>query len=274
MIDWTNSQLYKNWRRSVVEPPKNDFVMLITASSKTPVSGTGKSTLLAWLGKQTDRTESGFDASEKATLDVGELAYELEPKLNSGSAIVGDEIQGTPGAEGFDGRRAMKQEVIDGISAILANRNKNYTIILGAQQFSMLDPRLIPVIDAWLLIRDEPPNPVGTYHKVYVEDYNLKSPDLRTPAVEDFTWDALQDDEDYHTLEELKEEAKTQGGDSEDEEDKELSNEVQARIAQQFRNAGRSLRWISENVDEVTYSRNWISEHTQPADDSTGGKTA
>jgi hypothetical protein len=50
--------------------------------------------------------------------------------------------------------------------------------------------------------------------------------------------------------------------------EKSLPNEAQAQIAQEYRNMGKSLRWISENVEAVEYSRNWISEHTEEPDDS------
>ncbi|MFC6863298.1 hypothetical protein ACFQGE_07470 [Halomicroarcula sp. GCM10025817] len=223
-MGWENSKLHNHWKQAVKKGNANDFVICITASSKTGVSGTGKTTLTTDLAQSTDLTEDGFDATQKASLDAGEIAYERVPEIEPHSAIVWDEAQGAPGTVGLDARRAMKQEAIDSVSSILANRDKQFTIIITAQIFSMLDPRIYPLIDAWLLIRkgpDHPNGPVGTYHKVFVEDYNLGNPKVKTPAVEDFAWNQVpHDDPDYQELERLKQMAKTQNyGDDPEEED-------------------------------------------------------
>lgn len=217
-MGFEDTLLYKDWHRAVAEGTPNDFVICVTASSRTPVSGTGKTTLQTGLGQLTDLSEGGFDAEQKASLDAGEIAYEVVPQVNNRSTVVFDEAQGAPGTTGLDARRSMKQEVIDAVSSILANRDKQLTIIIGAQQFSTLDRRIYPIVDAWLLIRrgpSHPDGPIGTYHQVYVEDYNLASPDVKTPAIEDFTWPRVDhNDPDYRHLEKLKQEAKTRGGES------------------------------------------------------------
>jgi hypothetical protein len=223
-MGWDESALKEEWEKAVKKGHANDFVICITASSKTGVSGTGKTTLTTDLAKRTDLSEDGFDATEKASLDACEIAYERVPETELRSTIVWDEAQGAPGTVGLDARRAMKQEVIDSISSILANRDKQFTIIITAQAFSMIDPRVYPLIDAWLLIRkgpDAPDGPVGTYHKVHVEDYNLGNPTVKTPAIEDFGWNRVpHDDPDYQELERLKQMAKTQNyGESGDEQD-------------------------------------------------------
>lgn len=239
-MGFEDSELYHDWAKSVKYGTPNDFVMCVTASSKTPVSGTGKTTLQTQLAQRTDLSPDGFDATTKASLDAGEIAYERLPKIPSRSTVVWDEAQGAPGTVGLDARRAMKTEAIDSISAILANRDKQLTIIIGAQIFSMLDPRIYPIIDAWLLIRkepDDPEGPLGTYHKVHVEDYNLANPKVRTPAIEDFTWSKVPDDDpDYLELERLKQLAKTQhyhsNGDDEDGEESvpDISTEQRDRL--------------------------------------------
>lgn len=270
-MGFEGSALHKEWSKAVEKGNPNDFVICITASSKTGVSGTGKTTLTTDLGQQTDKSPSGFDATEKASLDAGEIAYDIVPNLEPKSTIVWDEAQGAPGTVGLDARRAMKQEAIDSVSAILANRDKQFTFIITAQVFSMLDPRIYPVIDAWLLIREQPdsPNgPLGTYHKVHVEDYNLSNPTVKTPAIEDFTWNEVPaDDPDYQEMERLKQKAKTKKQQSDDS-DSGLSKEAQSSIAQAHRDNGRSLKWIAENVDEITYSSEWIRQNTVADSDS------
>jgi hypothetical protein len=270
-----DSALHRRWHRQVVEPPQNDFVILVSASSSTPVSGTGKTTLLTQLAKKFDRSPGPFDASEQATLDVGELAYDLAPELPPGSALVGDEIQGTPGATGFDNRRGMKQEVIDGISAILANRNSGYTIVLGAQQIGSLDSRLIPIIDIWILIREAPPEPVATVHTIHDNDFNLSSVEPKTPRIETITWERIPaSNENYSTLEEMKEQAKTRGGsDDDDSGTDELPKPAQIELAQALRDAGKTLREI-EQSDKITYSRTWLGEHTTADSDDENPETA
>lgn len=272
------SKLYALWHSQVVEPPENDFVVLVSASSSTPVSGTGKTTLMLTLAKMFDRSAGPFDAEKQATLDVGELAYELAADLPEGSAIVADEIQGTPGADGFDSRRGMKTEVVDGISAILANRNDNYTVILGAQQLGSIDKRLVPVIDIWILIRSAPPQPRASVHTLRDNDFNLSSTQIRTPRIETLTWEKIpHSNENYQRLEQMKERAKTRGSvydkdesdDSGDPEEGRLPKAAQEELAQALRDAGKTLREIAAN-DRITFSKTWVRHHTEKKDEVIG----
>jgi hypothetical protein len=271
--------LYQRHDERVVRPPANDFIVCISPSSKTGVSGTGKTTLATTLAKDFDVSEGGFDAETKATLDAGELAYEVVPNVGAGSAVIFDEAQGAPGTDSVNSRRGMKTESMDAINGILANRDKRITLILVVQQLSMLDKSLLPMIDAWILIRKEPsqPNgPLATHHRITVEDYNLRSPQIRTPAIEDLTWRALpSDDPDYVAMERKKQAAKRQRSDEDDNEPKELPKEHQIELAQEYRNLGKSLIWIEENVDALTYSREWVRMNTEaPPGDETGTEAA
>lgn len=257
-MGFEDSLLHRDWSRAVKEGSPNDFVICVTASSKTPVSGTGKTTLQTALAQQTDLSEEGFDATEKATLDAGELAYERLPSIETRSAVVWDEAQGAPGTVGLDARRAMKTEAIDAISGLLANRDKQLTIIIGAQIFSMLDPRIYPIIDAWLLIRkepDHPDGPLGTYHRVHVQDYNLGSPKVKTPAIEDFSWCRVAyDDPDYQELERLKQLAKTRNyaADGEDGDDGE---ETVPEISTEQRDRLIRKRYAAEDITQKELAR-------------------
>lgn len=220
-LDWPDTALFRRQRRRVDEPPANDFVVAITPSSHTGVSGTGKTTLATTLAKSFDVSEDGFDAEEKATLDAGKLAYEVVPSVQPGSAVIFDEAQGAPGTDSVNSRRGMKSESLDAINGILANRDKRLTLILVGQQLAMLDKNLFPMIDAWLLIRKEPSDPTGplvTHHKLYIEDYDLRSPDIKTPGVEDLRWGPLPaDDPDYSVMERKKQRAKSRRSESDNE---------------------------------------------------------
>lgn len=215
-LPFEETQLYQDWRRHVYLGKPNDMFIVITPSSRTGVSGSGKTTAETALAKSFDFSEVGFDADEKGTVDIAELAYEILPTVTLGSAVAADESQGLPGTDSLNSRRGMKTSSIDAINAILAARDGRITLIMVVQQLSMLDSSVYPLIDAWLLIRREPDDPGGplmTHHKVHTDDYDLKNPKLRTPAVEDLTWPRLpHDDPDYQAMQRKKHEGKQRGG--------------------------------------------------------------
>ena len=134
-----DSYFYYRWKNQVLEPPSNDYVVAISASGKSTMSRTGKTTLTTVVAERLDQSEDGFDADAKATLDAGELAYEIVPNVENKSAVCLDEAQGAAGTTGMDRRRGMKTEVIDSINAILNNGDKELTIIITAQHLPMLD---------------------------------------------------------------------------------------------------------------------------------------
>lgn len=261
------TKLYRRWYNRVKEPPTNDFLLVLSASSKSAVSGTGKTTVATGLAKTLDSSPSGFDAESQATLSAGELGYEIIPEVENRSAVIIDEAQGTPGAgSAMNKRRSMKTETIETISSILANRDKGLTIIVVVQQFQMLDAWLLPLVDAWLLIRRGPGHPQGelaTHHKVQVDDYDLQSPTLKTPAIEDLRWSALPEtDPDYQVMERKKQEAKRRSQDGEEGGDQ-LPKTAQMKMAQAFRDQGHSLQWIADNIEEIEYSRETIRKNTE-----------
>lgn len=270
-----NSYLYYRWKEQVLKPPSNDFVMAITASGKSSMSRTGKTTLETLLAEELNHEATGnrFDAETQATLDAGELAYDVVPDVADNAVVCMEEAQGAAGTIGLDARRGMKNEVIDAINAILNNGDKQLTIIITAQHMPMLDKRLPPLVDAWLLIRHGPSSPDGPlaiHHGMHVEDYNFGDPQIKTPAYEEFAWPKVnENNRNYRTLEEKKREAKKRYSDDKDD-DKDLPDEAQKRIAQDWRDQGFSPRWIADNVESITYSYSWIYDHTDsPPDDNT-----
>jgi hypothetical protein len=264
-MSFKNSALLAEWYSHVVEPPSNDFVIAISASGKSSMSRTGKTTLETALAQTLDQSATPFDASEQATLDAGELAYDIVPEVPTRSAVVLEEAQGSAGTTGMDARRGMKTEVIDSLNAILNNGDKELTVIITCQHLPMLDKRLPPMVDAWLLVThgpSSPRGPLGVYHKMHVEDYNFGDPQIKTPAVEEFTWPRVPDDNpNYRILEAKKQKAKQRYSDGDDE-DGELPKEAQKAIAQDWRDYGQSCRWISENVASITFSHEWVRQNT------------
>jgi hypothetical protein len=76
-------------------------------------------------------------------------------------------------------------------------------------------------------------------------------------------------------MERKKQAAKQRRSDDEDDGPQELPKENQIELAQEYRNLGKSLMWIEENVDALTYSREWIRMNTEtPASDDGGAEAA
>ena len=263
-----SSGLYRKWVEHVCVPPTNDFVICISASSRTPVSGTGKTTLGAGLAKALDRSPGGFDAETQSTLNAEEFGNEIVPNAPDKAAVVMDETQGTPGGgSGMNRMRAMKQSIIDAIASVMANRDKNLTIIVIVQQIGMLFTDFFPMIDAWLLISKAPGQiggPEAKNHRLFTEDYPDAGGGLKTPIMETIDWPEVpHDDPDYQALEAKKQEAKTKGGDNDDGTVDELSDAEQLRRAKLLkRETGVSWRKLPDaDLDGLlTYSGEWYRQ--------------
>lgn len=229
MID---SHLYSDWYQSVCVPPYNDYLIAISASSKTPVSGTGKTTQGAGLATALDRSADGFDAETQATLNAEEFANTVIPDAPNRGSVLIDETQGTPGeGSGINRMRAMSSSTMEAIGSVMANRDKNLTIIVVVQRLGMLFSDLFPMIDAWLLITKAPGQPNGPkakHHKVFQEDYPDAGGGLKTPAVETVSWPAIpEDDPNYTILEEKKQVAKVKGGGEQEDKVRSEAEEIQ-----------------------------------------------
>lgn len=254
------NHVFKDWYESIKIGNPNDYVLAISASGSSSMSGTGKTTAAVTFAKHFDASEGGFDGAEKSTLSVGEFAEQL-PEIPDHSAILYDEAQGIGDETGLDRRRSMKAETLSAINNILANRDKNLTVIIAAQHLPSLDKRLPGLLDGWLLITtgaDEPGGPEAKYHHSNLEDYDFNSPDVRTPGVDTITWEPLPaGDEDYAALEEKKQEAKAARDDSEGEQD--LPRDVQAEIAYNIKQA-REIPWreVPDHSDRITYSGDYL----------------
>ena len=256
---WPN-HIFKDWYESIKLGNPNDYVLAISASGSSSMSGTGKTTASVTFAKHFDDSEEGFDGEEKATLSVSEFAKKL-PDIPDRSAILYDEAQGIGEETGLDARRSMKTETLQAINNILANRDKSLTVIITAQHLPSLDKRLPGLLDGWLLIKkgaDEPDGPKAKYHHSNLEDYDFNSPKVRTPGIDTITWDPLPpDDEDYRALEEKKQQAKATLQD--DEGDQELPRDLQAELAWNIKQA-RDVPWreVPKHSDRITYSGDYL----------------
>ena len=254
------NEVFKDWYESIKIGVPNDYVLAISASGSSSMSGTGKTTCGVTYAKHFDSSEGGFDGEEKSTLSVSEFASNIADIPNY-SAVLYDEAQGIGDETGLDARRSMKTETLQAINNILANRDKNLTIIIVAQHLPSLDKRLPGLIDGWLLITegaDEPNGPRAQYHHMNLEDYNFGSPQVRTPGVSTITWEPLPaGDEDYAALEKKKQQAKKSAAEEDGEQD--LAKEIQAEIAYNIKNA-KDIPWreVPDHSDRITYSGDYL----------------
>lgn len=192
VLSLKKSQLYQTWRDRVVKDD-NDFIIAIAASTRTSISGTGKSTLATQLAERFDISSSGFNAEEKASLDSEEIAEELYPNLPNKSSIIFDEAQGTLGSDGVDSRKAMANAVVKMSRSAATFRYKQHTLIIVAQSTAWLDSRMMDLIDRLVLIQEK--NPEDKFARAVVFDHyreDLPSNSTAkeyTPAIEDIYWE-------------------------------------------------------------------------------------
>jgi len=245
------TQLRREWAGRVKGEVANDFVIVVTPHSATAGSGSGKTTLALQFCKAFDQTEKGFDAEVNATLDAGALTEKVLDQSESGSALLWDEAQGAPGTEGLDARRSMRSSAMDAIKGVLAARNQRHTLVVVGQQIRMFDPRLYPMLDAWIHIVQDPGQPGGptaVHYDLIADDYDFSSRDYKSRHVEDLTWQPLpHDDPDYVAMDKLKEAAKTaakqdEDDKSDDERDKSISD-IGAEIAE--KDASEQAQFLS-----------------------------
>lgn len=261
-IDGTRlpNAVFRDWYESIKIGNPNDYVLAISASGSSSMSGTGKTTAAVTYAKHFDVSENGFDAEEKATLSVGEFADKL-PEIPDNSAILYDEAQGIGDETGLDARRSMKTETLEAINNILANRDKNLTVIIAAQHLPSLDKRLPGLLDGWLLIEtgaDQPDGPQARYFHSNLEDFDFNSPDVKTPEVDTITWEPLPTgDVDYAALEEKKQAAKTNA--AEEDGEGELPKQLQAELAHEIKET-KDIPWrqVPDESDSLTYSGDYL----------------
>lgn len=257
---WEQSQLYELYNKRILSGNPDDLVVVIAPSSKTGVSGVGKTTFGLQLAKRMDQSTGGFNAEEKATLSSQELAHSIYPDMESKSAAIFDEAQGTMQSSGMDSRRGMAQDNIDALRAVVLNRNNNCALIIITQSTRWIDSRMMETIDALLLIQRKG---MAKHYQYYRDDLNFQGSSEYTPSIEKLHWQPLpSDDEDYQALEQMKEKAKERGGgeDSEPSNPDEIKRQKKIEIAQNMREDGMTIAKIAEVVD---MSEGWVTNNTE-----------
>jgi hypothetical protein len=244
------SDLYQLWQRRVVKSD-NDLILAIAASSRSPISGTGKTTLAIKLARRFDATDGGFNGAEKASLSSEKVAETLIPDLNPKSSIIFDEAQGTLMSDGVDSRRGMADAVVYMARAAAQYRKRQHTLIIVAQSTDWIDSRMMDLLDRLVLIKERGR---ATIYDHYRDDLPAANAAREyTPAVEELEWDALpEDDDDYQALDELKEQANSQ----ESEDDTVDRNQQLALAASAYYDEGMTWAEVSREP-WAEYSREW-----------------
>jgi len=249
-----NSALYQTWQRRVLKSD-NDFIVGIAASSRSPISGTGKTTLAVRLARQFDASPDGFDASEQASLSSEKVAEELIPDLPTGTSIIFDEAQGTLASDGVDARRSMANAVVRMARSAAQYRKRQHTLLMVSQSTDWIDSRMMDLLDRLVVIQERGR---AVIYDHYRDDLpSAHEPNEYTPSVEEISWQALPDeDPDYQALDELKEQA----NDKEAEEDHGLSTKAKKTLATElYKYTDKSQSEIAAH-DDIDMSQSWVSQ--------------
>jgi hypothetical protein len=202
------SDLMQTWQKRLRND--NDMIVAIAASSKTEMSGTGKTTLGIQLARHMNESNGPFVADEHGTLSSEAVADELYPNIDHRAPILFDEAQGTANSDGIDNRRAMADAVLNMSRAAATYRYKQIPLVLITQSTRWIDSRMMDIIDRLILIQET--NQRASFGRAVVFDHYFD--DLSdekqeyTPAVEDLYWRPLPaDDPDYQAMHEMKRQA-------------------------------------------------------------------
>jgi hypothetical protein len=256
LTDFSTTDLHRTWRERVVNDD-NDFIVGIAASSRTPISGTGKTTLAVKLAEHFDQTERGFVARNKAALDAGTVANDLIPELEAQSAVVFDEAQGTLGDDGVDSRRGMASSVIDMARSAAQFRKRQHTLLLVTQSTGWIDSRMMELLDRLILIQEKNAD-AGFARAIVFDQYKRDLPGgdqaTRTPAIEEIHWGpCARDNRNYAELDRMKEEATEDGGDG-DSGGPDKQRQL-ARAAKAYYEKGLPWRKIDKNHDALDWPK-------------------
>lgn len=257
------SELYGKWKERVIDDD-NDFIIAIAASSRTGLSGTGKTTLGVTLAEKLDRSPGGFDAEEQASLDSEEVANDLIPELPPQSAIIFDEAQGTLSSDGVDARRGMASAVVDMARAAAQFRKRQHTLIIIAQSTDWLDSRMMDLIDRLVLIQEKRPHDEFA-RAVTFDHYRDDLPSNTTakqytPAIEDLYWEPVpMDSPNYKALDEMKEAAGNDDSSGGEEEQRELSDEQRKELARSlYQDYGLTQDKVAQHP-MIDRDQTWVS---------------
>lgn len=231
-----------------------DLKIIITARNSS--TGTGKTTLAAWLAMQWNPMFTGeqWSAEEAAALKAS--TYERKhQELNPGSVLLFDE------AEDLDARRAMAGKNVDFSHLWMKMRVRQICSILTLPTMSALDKRLKELADVWInVVRRGKAN----VYSIRIMD---GSADIRTPFEHQIEWPDISDHPEMQRLDEMK-----QTNIDETIEEEEAPDPETVRKQKEIETAERLLQMgLSQDKagEAVGKSQSWVSRNCNPdANDS------
>jgi len=224
-----------------------DLKVIITSRNST--TGTGKTTLAAWLAMNWD---PNWTADEKGTLSVKEY-LDTYKDLEPGSVLLMDE------AEQLDARRSMSNDNVDFAEKWMMMRVRNVTSILTLPTASALDKRLKELADVRINVHRRGKARV---YKITIDDHNTS--DVREWGWHDIEWPDISDHPEMEALDEQKQK-KIDGKLDEDSDENpvdpdEAVRENKIQTAQRLRNNGATMKEIAEALDMST---SWVGKYTE-----------
>jgi hypothetical protein len=147
------------------EKLRNDNDIKILIVGKNSQTGIGKTTFAIQLCRWIDQTNHGWNAEEKAFIDVGNY-IEAHLEKAKGSCLMLDEIEA-----GADNRRAMSHDNVELSHAWMTMRARNIATVATLPSTDTLDKRMLSLADYWVLVRKRG---VAQPYKVKVNDFNGK----------------------------------------------------------------------------------------------------
>lgn len=229
-----------------------DLKIIVTAQDSE--TGTGKTTCASWyaLGWNWMFAGNNWTAEKHATLNPMQY-FDLQRNAPPGTVLVVDD------AEELDARRSMQHMNVEFSHRWMLMRVRQIITIITLPSPAALDRRLEELADVWINVERRGQ---ALCHDIRVQSYGSRK--VMTKKVHRLEWPNIGGHDEVQNLAALKEDkidGKLKSDDSEDE-DEDLPKHIQIRLAQQWRDLGKSLEWIADEVDEITYSREWIRQNT------------
>ncbi|MWG35886.1 hypothetical protein [Halomarina oriensis] len=162
-----------------------DAKIIVTADHGQ--TGVGKSSLAVFLAVALDTSPEGFDAREKATLDVPHF-LSLYDTASKGSSLILDE------AEQIDARRSNSHENVDAAFVWQTRRVNQMVGILTLPDPSVIDTRMEKLADFWINVE------ARGVARIYEKRIHRIKQTVYYKTLQTLKWPNMDNHPDYRTL--------------------------------------------------------------------------
>lgn len=166
-----------------------DAKILVTADHGQ--TGVGKSSLAVFLAVALDTSPEGFDAREKATLDVPRF-LNLYDTIAKGSSLILDE------AEQIDARRSNSHENVDAAFKWQTRRVNEVIGILTLPDPSVIDKRMQKLADYWINVE------ARGIARIYEKRIHRIKQSIYYKTLQTLKWPNMDNHPDYRMLAAMK----------------------------------------------------------------------